>query len=104
MPPRVARAKIGRSPKKIKAVGKLVDAEDEDFPGYDEDGPSVSYWFRFKLWIAEHEHKWGAIFYAIFLLIFTLVVLKSQVMRTLVCLPYKNYSQLNAQHCSCGCS
>ena len=87
MPPRVGRAKvgIGRSPKKNKAVGKVVDAEDEDFPGNDEEGLSVSYWIKFKLWIAEHEHKWGAIFYSIFLLIFTLVVLKSQVMRTLVC-------------------
>ena len=81
MPRRIARAKIGviRSPLKKKLDGKAdrADAEDEEFA--DEEEASANYWVRFKLWVAEHGNKRGAIFYAIFLLIFTLVVLKSQV-------------------------
>jgi hypothetical protein len=82
MPRRVARAKIGvgRSPlkKRVDATADRANADEEEFAD-EEEGSSVNYWVRFRLWVAVHEHKWGAIFYAIFLLIFTLVVLKSQV-------------------------
>jgi hypothetical protein len=44
---------------------------------------SISIWVTLKLWVAKHEKKWGAIFYAIFLLLFTLVVLNSQVILSL---------------------
>jgi hypothetical protein len=81
MPRRVARAKVGvgRSPlkKRVDATADRANDDEEEFA--DEEDSSVNYWVRFKLWVAVHEHKWGAIFYAIFLLIFTLVVLKSQV-------------------------
>ena len=75
--PRIAR-RVGRSSQnKVAAKAGQADEEDDDIP--DDEGSSVSYWIKLKLWIALHENKWAAIFYAIFLLIFTLVVLKSQV-------------------------
>ena len=75
--PRVARPKIGKKSQNKVAAKAGPAEEDDDIP--DDEGSSVSYWIKLKLWIALHENKWAAIFYAIFLLIFTLVVLKSQV-------------------------
>jgi hypothetical protein len=59
-----------------------VDGEAPEEFVDDEEHPesTVSYWVVFKLWVLKHEHKWGAIAYAVFLLVFTLVVLKSQVL------------------------
>ena len=85
MPPRVrgggARAlkkkNLDSSPAKRKAgVGEEV--EDQEL-----EETSISIWVTLKLWVAKHEKKWGAIFYAIFLLLFTLVVLNSQVILSL---------------------
>jgi hypothetical protein len=79
MPRRIARPKIGVGRSSVNKVASKAGPADEDDDFADDEGSSVSYWIKLKLWIALHEHKWAAIFYAIFLLIFTLVVLKSQV-------------------------
>ncbi len=74
---RALRSSTKDSTAKRKAgVGEEVeDQEDEE--------TSISIWVTLKLWVAKHEKKWGAIFYAIFLLLFTLVVLNSQVILSL---------------------
>jgi hypothetical protein len=73
---RALRSSTNSSPAKRKAgVGEEVEEELEE--------TSISIWVTLKLWVAKHEKKWGAIFYAIFLLLFTLVVLNSQVILSL---------------------
>jgi hypothetical protein len=84
MPPRrvAARgnARVRRGSMSALSPKKSAGIED-DYEGddYADQQNTVSYWVQFKLWVAKHQHKWGAIFYSIFLLIFSLVVLKSQV-------------------------
>jgi hypothetical protein len=82
MPPRrvAARGNVRAKRGSVSALSPQkkqgIDDEDDYFADQED---TVSYWVKFKLWVAKHEHKWGAIFYSIFLLIFSLVVLKSQV-------------------------
>jgi hypothetical protein len=84
MPPRrvAARgnARLRRGSVSALNPKKLADNESGiEVDDFAEQENTVSYWVQFQLWVAKHEHKWGAIFYSAFLLIFSLVVLKSQV-------------------------
>ena len=84
MPPRrvAARGNARFRRGSISAFSPKISADNEidDEGDYDADEVNtVSYWVKFQLWVAKHQHKWGAIFYSIFLIIFSLVVLKSQV-------------------------
>jgi hypothetical protein len=75
-------ARALRSSKKDSTAQRKAGVGEEVEDQEDEE-TSISIWTTFKLWIAKHENKWGAIFYAIFLLLFTLVVLNSQVILSL---------------------
>ena len=83
MPPRRAagRARVPRlgAAKRRGNVVEAGDAVDElEEQNVDQENPP-SFWISFKLWLLSHQKKYSAIAYGIFLCIFTLVVLKSQV-------------------------
>jgi hypothetical protein len=78
MPPRRALA-VKRGPRAIRSSSNRKAGDGEEVDDQEDEEASISIWVTLKLWIAKHDKKWAAVFYAIFLLIFTLVVLRSQV-------------------------